>query len=188
MRSKGRAEEGIVVHVRLRGHPWSLRVRVRAHRAAGPGAAHTGCALRLHTGRSHYAGRTHRMGRRCGMVRRADHVRRRVMGMRRGPATPHVGMRRVGRTAHHSVGRHRMRARRGAVEMWRGADPVRGRRTAVGRRCRRLRRRQIRRPGRARTPERRQRPVRHVVELGERRRRRRHRLQWIRDAACRIDA
>jgi hypothetical protein len=76
-----------------------------------------------------------------GVVGRADHVRPRMMGMRRGPAAPHVGMGRVRRAAHHTVGWHRMRARRGAVQMRPRAHAVRGRRAAVRRRCRRLRRR-----------------------------------------------
>lgn len=187
-RSEGRAEEGVVVHVRLSRYPWSLRMRVRAHRAAGSGAAHTGRALRLHTDRPHHAGRAHRMGRRW-MMRRADHVGSRMMGMGRGSAAPHVGMRRVGRTAHHTVRGHRMRTRRGPVEMGcRVHAAMRGRGSAVGRRRRRLRRRQTRRAPRARARERGQRAVRHVVQLRQRCRRRRHRLQRIRGAARRVDA
>lgn len=188
MRSEGRTEEGVVVHVRLSRYPWSLRMRVRPHRTAGPGAAHTGRALRLHTDRPHHAGRAHRMGRRW-MMRRADHVGSRVMGMGRGSAAPHVGVRGVGRTAHHAVRGHRMRTRRGAVEMGCGVDAaMRGRRAAVRRCRRRLRRRQTRRAPRACARERRQRAVSHVVELRERCRRRRHRLQRIRSPTRRVDA
>lgn len=176
MRSEGRAEERVVVHVRLSRYSRSLGMRVRAHRAAGPGAAHTGRALGLHTDRPHHAGRAHRMGRRW-MMRRADHVGSRVMRMGRGSAAPHVGVRRVGRTAHHAVRGHRMGTRGGPVEMGRRVHAaVRGRRTAVGRRRRRLGRRQTRRAPGARASERRQRAVCHIVELGERCRRRRHRL------------
>lgn len=180
-------EKGIVVQMRLSRYSGSLWMRVRTHRAAGSGAAHTRRALRLHTSRPHHAGRAHRMGRRW-MMRRADHVGPRVMGMGRGSAAPHVRVRRVGRTAHHSMGRHRMGTRRSAVEMGRRANTVRGRRSAVRRRRRRLRRRQTRRSARACAPEWRQWAVGHVVELRERCRRRRHRLQRIRGAARRVDA
>lgn len=184
MRSERRTEKRIIrVHVRLSRYSWSLRMRVRAHRAAGSWSAHTRCALRLHTGRSHHASRTHRMGR-CRVMRRTDHVGSRMMGMGRGSAASHVRVRRVRRSAHHAVRRQRMGARRRAVQMGRRADTaVRSRRSAVRRRCRRLRRRKTRRPGRARARERRQRAVCHVIELGKRRRRRRHRLQRIRGAA-----
>lgn len=186
-RTEGRTIERIVVHVRLSWYPRSLWMRVRSHRAGGPRPAHTGRALGLHTGRPHHAGRAHRMGR--WMMRRADHMGPRVMGMGRRSAAPHVRMGRVGRAAHHAVRRHRMGTRRGAVQMGRRADPgVRGRRAAVRRRRRRLGRRQARGAGRARARERRQRAVRHVVELGERGRRRRHRLQRIRGARRRVDA
>lgn len=154
VRAEGRAVERIVVHVRLSRYSWSLRVRVGAHRAGRSGTAHTGRALRLHTGRPHHAGRAHRMGR--WMMRRADHMRPRMMGMRRGSAAPHMGVRRVGRAAHHTVRRHRMGTRRCAVQMGRCVDAaVRGRRAAVRRRRGRLRRRQVRGPGRARARERR---------------------------------
>lgn len=188
MRSEGRTEEGIVVHVWLSRYPWSLRMRVRSHRAAGAGAAHTGRALRLHADRPHHAGRAHRMGRRW-MMWRADHVGSRMMGMGRGSAAPHVGMRGMGRAAHHAVRGHRMGTRRGAVKMGCRVDTaMRGRRTAVRRRRCRLRRRQTRRAPWARARERRQRAVRHIVELRERCRRRRHRLERIRGAARRVDA
>ena len=174
--------------MRLSRHPWSLWMRVWTHRTGGSRAADTGRALGLHTGRPHHAGRAHRMGRRW-MMRRTDHVRPRMMGMGRGPAAPHMRVRRVRRTAHHSVGRHRMGTRRSAVEMRRRADPaMRGRRSTVRRRRRRLRRRQTRWSGWARAREWRQRTVRHIIQLRQRCCRRRHRLQRIRGAARRVDA
>lgn len=141
-------EEGVIVQMRLSRYAGggSLGMRVRTHRTGRPGTAHPGRGLRLHPGRTHHASRAHsgmRRGRRWMMRRANPHVGAGVMRMGRGSAAPHMRVRRVRRTAHHSVGRHRMGTRRGAVEMRRRADPaVRGRWTAVRRRCRRLRRRQ----------------------------------------------
>lgn len=166
MRSKGRAVKGVVVHVRLSGHSRSLRMSVGPHRAGWSWSAHPGRGLGLHTGRAHHAGGWAH-GMRTGVMRRADHVGAGVVRMGRGPASAHVRVRGVRRAAHHPVGRHGVRAWRRSIEMGPTCDTgVRCRRTPVGRRGGWLRRRQARGAGGPSGRERRQRAIRHVVELG----------------------